>query len=148
MDMFERYTEKARRVIFFARLEASNFGTPQIETEQLLLGLVHEDLGLINLFVTPPATDETFRELVRSHAPQGPAIPTSTDLPLSNECKRILAYTAEEADGLGHKHIGTEHLLLGMIREQGCFAARLLRERGADIDRIRGKLGAGPDAQS
>jgi ATP-dependent Clp protease ATP-binding subunit ClpA len=139
--MFERYTEKARRVIFFGRLEASRFGSPYIESEHLLLGLVHEDLELVNLCVTQPSIDETFRELIRAHTPQGPAIPTSTDLPLSNESKRILTYAAEEAQGLGHHHIGTEHLLLGLLREEGCFAARLLRERGAVLKGVRKQIG-------
>jgi ATP-dependent Clp protease ATP-binding subunit ClpC len=62
------------------------------------------------------------------------------DLPLSDECKRVLAFAAGEAEGLGHKHIGTEHLLLGLLREEKCFAAEILRERGIQLDTVRGYL--------
>ena len=62
------------------------------------------------------------------------------DLPLSNECKRVLAYAAEEAERLSHKHIGTEHLLLGLLREEKCFAAEILHERGLRLSTIREEL--------
>src|SRR5205823_620560 len=64
----------------------------------------------------------------------------SVDLPLSNECKRVLAYAAEEAERLSHKHIGTEHLLLGLLREEKCFAAEILHERGLRLSTIREEL--------
>ena len=59
------------------------------------------------------------------------------DLPPSNESKRVLPYAAEEAEGLGHRHIGTEHVLLGLLREEQCFAAKLLRERGLRLELAR-----------
>ena len=62
------------------------------------------------------------------------------DLPLSNECKRVLAYAAEEAERLSHRHIGTEHLLLGLLREEKCFAAEILHERGLRLSTIREEL--------
>jgi ATP-dependent Clp protease ATP-binding subunit ClpA len=62
------------------------------------------------------------------------------DLPLSHECKRILAYAAEEAERLNHRHIGTEHLMLGILREEKCLAANILQERGLRLDRIREEL--------
>jgi ATP-dependent Clp protease ATP-binding subunit ClpC len=62
------------------------------------------------------------------------------DLPLSHECKRVLAYAAEEAERLAHKHIGTEHLLLGLLREEKCFAAEILHERGLRLSTIREEL--------
>ena len=64
----------------------------------------------------------------------------TVDLPLSNECKRVLAYGAEEAERLNHKHIGTEHLLLGLLREEKCFAAEILTERGLRLPAIREEL--------
>ena len=128
--MFERYTEKARRVIFFARYEASQFGSPYIETEHLLLGLLREDKALTNRFLRSHASVESIRKQIEGHTTIREKVSTSVDLPLSNECKRVLAYAAEEAERLSHKHIGTEHLLLGLLREEKCFAAEILHERG------------------
>src|SRR2546425_1214325 len=127
--MFERYTEKARRVIFFARYEASQFGSPYIETEHLLLGLLREDKALTNRFLRSHASVESIRKQIEGHTTIREKVSTSVDLPLSNECKRVLAYAAEEAERLSHKHIGTEHLLLGLLREEKCFAAEILHER-------------------
>src|SRR5262249_40921284 len=101
--MFERYTEKARRVIFFARYEASQFASPYIETEHLLLGLVREDKALALRFLRG-AEFESLRGQIEAKSPAGnKPISTSVDLPLSNECKRVLAYAAEEAVRLSHK---------------------------------------------
>ena len=108
--MFERYTEKARRVIFFARYEASQFGSPYIETEHLLLGLLREDKALANRFLRSHAAVESIRKQIEAHTTIREKVSTSVDLPLSHECKRVLAYGAEEAERLNHKHIGTEHL--------------------------------------
>ena len=69
-------------------------------------------------------------------------IATSVDLPFSNESKRVLAYAAEEAERLGHKHIGTEHLLLGLLREEKCLAAQILQERGAEAHADSGRARA------
>jgi Clp amino terminal domain, pathogenicity island component len=137
--MFERYTEKARRVIFFARYEASQFGSPYIETEHLLLGLLHEDKALANRFLRSHAAVESIRKQIENHTAIGKRVPTSVDLPLSHECKRVLAYGAEEAERLNHKHIGTEHLLLGLLREK-CFADQLLREQGLTLAAVRGQV--------
>src|SRR5213075_2093679 len=115
--MFERYTEKARRAIFFARYEASQYGSPYIETEHLLLGLLREDKALTNRFLRSHASVESIRKQIEGHTTIREKVSTSVDLPLSNECKRVLAYAAEEAERLSHKHIGTEHLLLGLLRE-------------------------------
>src|SRR5258707_371048 len=138
--MFERYTEKARRVIFFARYEASQFGSPYIETEHLLLGLLREDKALTNRFLRSHASVESIRKQIEGHTTIREKVSTSVDLPLSNECKRVLAYAAEEADSLSHKHIGTEHLLLGLLREEKCFAAEILHERGLRLPTIREEL--------
>src|SRR5213596_2188880 len=138
--MFERYTEKARRVIFFARYEASQFGSPYIETEHLLLGLLREDKALTNRFLRSHASVESIRKQIEAHTTIREKVSTSVDLPLSNECKRVLAYAAEEAERLSHKHIGTEHLLLGLLREEKCFAAEILHERGLRLSTIREEL--------
>jgi ATP-dependent Clp protease ATP-binding subunit ClpC len=139
-NMFERYTEKARRVIFFARYEASQFGSPYIETEHLLLGLLREDKALTNRFLRSHASVESIRKQIEGHTTIREKVSTSVDLPLSNECKRVLAYAAEEAERLSHKHIGTEHLLLGLLREEKCFAAEILQERGLRLPAIREEL--------
>lgn len=142
--MFERYTEKARRVIFFARYEASQFGSPYIETEHLLLGMLREDKALTNRFLRSHSSVESIRKQIDAHTTIREKVSTSVDLPLSNECKRILAYAAEEAERLNHKHIGSEHLLLGLLREEKCFAAELLKERGVKIDALREEFAKEP----
>jgi ATP-dependent Clp protease ATP-binding subunit ClpC len=138
--MFERYTEKARRVIFFARYEASQFGSPYIETEHLLLGL----LALTNRFLRSHDAFESIRKQIEGHTIIREKASTSVDLPLSNESKRVLAYAAEEADRLSHKHIGTEHLLLGLLRQQDSFVAKLVNERGMLIDAARSLIASQP----
>src|SRR6266699_3020500 len=138
--MFERYTEKARRVIFFARYEASQFGSPYIETEHLLLGLLREDKALANRFLRSHAAVDSIRKQIEGHATIREKVSTSVDLPLTHECKRVLAYGAEEAERLSQKHIGTEHLLLGLLREEKCFAAEVLHERGLRLSAIREEL--------
>ncbi len=138
--MFERYTEKARRVIFFARYEASQFGSPFIETEHLLLGLLREDKALTNRFLRSHTSIESIRKQIEGRTPIREKVSTSVDLPLSQECKRVLAYAAEEAERLAHKHIGTEHLLLGLLREDKSFAAEILHERGLRLTTLREEL--------
>src|SRR6516225_3151784 len=140
--MFERYTEKARRVIFFARYEASQFGSPYIETEHLLLGLLREDKALTNRFLRSHASIESIRKQIEGRTTMREKVSTSVDLPLSQECKRVLAYAAEEAERLAHKHIGTEHLLLGLLREEQSFAAELLRAHNVQLEAMRKELKA------
>jgi uncharacterized damage-inducible protein DinB len=137
--MFERYTEKARRVIFFARYEASQFGQPYIETEHLLLGLLREDKALARR-IFRSHTPESIREQIEGHTTIREKVSTSVDLPLSNECQRVLAYAAEEAELLSHQHVGTEHLLLGLLREEKSFAAEIMHERGLELQPVREEL--------
>ncbi|MEW5974292.1 MAG: ATP-dependent Clp protease ATP-binding subunit [Acidobacteriota bacterium] len=138
--MFERYTEKARRVIFFARYEASQFGSPSIETEHLLLGLMREDKSLTNRFLRSHSSIESIRKEIEGRTVIREKVSTSIDLPLSVECKRILTHAAEEAERLRHRHIGTEHLLLGILREDKSVAAEILHERGLRLATIREEL--------
>ncbi|HEY7405024.1 MAG TPA: Clp protease N-terminal domain-containing protein, partial [Candidatus Angelobacter sp.] len=142
--MFERYTEKARRTIFFARYEASQFGSPYIETEHVLLGLLREDKVLTQRFLRSQGNIEDIRRQIESATTKGEKTSTSVDLPLSNECKRVLAYAAEEAERLSQRHIGTEHLLLGLLREEKSFAAGILHERGVRISFVREALAQAP----
>jgi hypothetical protein len=134
--MFERYTEKARRVIFFARYESSQFGSEQIETEHLLLGLMRENRSLFKKFLSV-GDAENIRTAIEKRSPPKARISTSVDLPLSDESKRVLKLAATEADEFDHKQIGTGHLLLGLLREKECLAAEILRQFGVQYERIR-----------
>jgi ATP-dependent Clp protease ATP-binding subunit ClpC len=139
--MFERYTEKARRVIFFARYEASQFGANAIEVEHILLGLLREDKQLAQRFFRSPAsTVESIRKQIESRAVLRDKIPSSIDLPLSPSAKRVLSFAADESDRFQNRHIGTEHLLLGILREEKSPAAVLLYDRGLRLNQIRDDL--------
>ena len=138
--MFERYTEKARRVIFFARYEASQYGSSYIETEHLLLGLMREDKALANRFLRSHGSIESIRKEIEQRITIRERISTSVEVPLSQESKRILNFATEEAERLGHKHVGTEHLLLGILREEKCFGAEILQERGLRLSTLREEL--------
>jgi ATP-dependent Clp protease ATP-binding subunit ClpC len=138
--MFERYTEKARRVIFFARYEASQLGATAIEAEHILLGLLREDKGLASRFLRSVSAIEGIRKEIESRAVIRDKVSSSVELPLSQEARRILSYAAEESERLGHRHIGTEHLLLGLLREENSLAAELLYERGLRLNHVRDEL--------
>jgi ATP-dependent Clp protease ATP-binding subunit ClpC len=138
--MFERYTERARRVIFFARFEASQFGSMTIESEHLLLGLLREDSNMSRHLLPQPVPTKEIKKLAEARLARREKVSTSIDLPLSAECQHILQYAAKEAEGLDHRHIGTEHLLLGILREDTCGAAQALKEVGFDLENVREKL--------
>jgi ATP-dependent Clp protease ATP-binding subunit ClpA len=137
--MFDRYTERARRVIFFARYEASQFGSSGIEIGHLLLGLMRENRNIFQRFVPRASIPDIRREIELRMPPGAGKVSTSIDLPLTNECKRVLAYAFEESERLNHRHIGTEHLLLGMLREDH-VASEVLRQQGLEIESIREAL--------
>src|SRR6266571_3417108 len=148
--MFERYTEKARRVIFFARYEASQFGAPAIEPEHLLLGLMREDKTLTGrFFPRAQITIESIRREIEGRTLLRERIPTSVELPLAPETKRVLHFSHDESDRLQHWHIGTEHLLLGLLREERSMAAQILFERGLRLAAVRDEIArqSGADAR-
>ncbi len=149
--MFERYTEKARRVIFFARYEASQFGAPAIEPEHLLLGLMREDKTLTGrFFPRAQVSIESIRKEIEGRTLLREKISTSVELPLAPETKLVLAYAHEESDRLQHRHIGTEHLLLGLLRGDRSMAAEILYERGLRLNAVRDEIArqSGADARS
>lgn len=149
--MFERYTEKARRVIFFARYEASQFGAPAIEPEHLLLGLMREDKTLTGrFFPRAQVSIESIRKEIEGRTLLRDKISTSVELPLAPETKHVLAYAHEESDRLQHRHIGTEHLLLGLLREERSMAAEILYERGLRLNAVRDEIArqSGADART
>lgn len=135
--MFERYTERARRTLFFARYEAIQFGSMTIETEHLLLGLVRPKAGLASLILADAGLSPDTVRHVQAHPTAGERLSTSIEIPFSVEVKRALGFAAEEADRLHHGHIGTEHLLLGLIREERSMAAAILRENGLELQKVR-----------
>jgi enamine deaminase RidA (YjgF/YER057c/UK114 family) len=136
--MFERYTERARRVLFFARYEASHLGGISIETEHVLLGVIREGKGLTShIFARSHLSLESIRWEIEARAVFREKVPTSVEIPFSAETKRVLEYTAEEADRMQVSYIGTEHLLLGILREERSLAASILTEKGMRLDTVR-----------
>lgn len=135
--MFERYKEKARRVIFFARYEASEDGSPKIEVEHLLAGLLRENSALLDLFLTQEQCVDLQAGLQKIRAERLlPRTSTSVDLPLSDGARRVLAYAAEEAEKLEHKQLGPEHLFLALLREESSVQG-LLNRFGLQVEAVR-----------
>jgi len=136
--MFERYTERARRVLFFARYEASQLGSISIESEHLLLGLIREGKGLTSrIFARSHLSLENIRKEIEGRTVFREKVSTSVEIPFSTETKRVLQHAAEEADRLLHNYIGTEHLLLGILREERSVAASILSEKGMLLNTVR-----------
>jgi len=136
--MFERYTERARRVLFFARYEATQLGSHSIETEHLLLGLIREGKGLTSrIFARSHLSLESIRKEIEGRTVFRDKVSTSVDIPFSPETKRVLQFSAEEADRLLHTYIGTEHLLLGLLREEQSVASSILFEKGMRLTSVR-----------
>ena len=136
--MFERYTERARRVLFFARYEASQLGSISIETEHLLLGLIREGKGLTSrIFARSHLSLVNVRKEIEGRTVFREKVSTSVEIPFSAETKRVLQLGAEESDRLLHNYIGTEHLLLGILREERSVAASILMEKGIRLQTVR-----------
>jgi ATP-dependent Clp protease ATP-binding subunit ClpC len=138
--MFERYSEMARRVIHMSRYMAGRVGSSEIETEHLLLGLLREDKALARRFLgTPWAAEAVWRKIEQSR-PVREKVSGPRELPLSKPSKLVLALAAEEADLLSSKRVCTEHLLLGLLREEKCFAAEILHGSGIRLASTREDL--------
>jgi ATP-dependent Clp protease ATP-binding subunit ClpC len=137
---FSRYDEPARRTIFFARYEASRFGSSSIETEHLLLGVIHADARLITSLLKSAASPQQLRQQIEGKLRPGEMSDERVDLPLSQESKRVLAYSAEEAVLLNDRQIRTGHLLLGLLRESACQGAQILHQHGLSLERVRNFL--------
>ena len=134
--MFERYTETARRAVFFARYEAAQNGSPYIETAHLLLGIPREGARFVSSVGGSPAeviVDDCRKSLV----PLSSKV-LSGDLPLANGCKRALAYAAEECERFHSATIGPHHLILGLLRENDA-TSELLKEHGIALEKVRSK---------
>jgi hypothetical protein len=142
--MFESFTEKARRVIFFARFEASQYGSRFIETEHILLGLMREDKALAQRLWLRAGSLEALRKEIESRITPRERISTSIEIPLTADVKQTLHFALEEAARLGHKHVGTEHLLLGLLRADKSVAAIILNAQGVTLSDFRTSLTQGP----
>lgn len=140
--MFERYTEKARRVIFFARYEALQYGSQVISPEHILLGLLREDKTMSARFFPFRAalTVDTIRREIENRIVLREKMPQSAELHLAPETKRILSLAREESERLRSRTIGTEHLLLGLMREENSIAAEVLFEQGLRLQSIREEI--------
>ncbi|MGI8788995.1 MAG: ATP-dependent Clp protease ATP-binding subunit [Pyrinomonadaceae bacterium] len=140
--MFERYTEKARRVIFFARYEALQYGSPVISPEHILLGLMREDKTISARYFPyrNSLTVEAVRREVEERIVFRERIPQSAELHLAAETKRILAVASEESQQLQNRHIGPEHLLLGIVRQERSIAAEILYQYGLRSNDVREEI--------
>lgn len=141
-DRFAPYTFTAYRLIFFAKGAASRAGSPAVESEHLLLAVLKEQKRFDLFLPLAPSREAILRKIgehtiIRRAGAFREKPSALLNWPLSDECKRILDYANEEATRLGSKRVGPEHLLLGMLREQGSYAAGVLREHGAKLERIR-----------
>jgi ATP-dependent Clp protease ATP-binding subunit ClpA len=135
--MFERFTDRARRVVVLAQEESRMLNHNYIGTEHILLGLVHEGDGvaamaLSELDISLGAVREQVEEIVGP----GDSAPTG-HIPFTPRAKKVLELSLREALQLGHNYIGTEHILLGLIREGEGVAAQVLTALGADLERVR-----------
>jgi ATPases with chaperone activity, ATP-binding subunit len=141
--MFERYNERSRRVIFFARYEALQYGSPVISPEHLLLGIMREDKTVAARFFpyNRAVSVDAVRREVEERIVVRDRIPQSAELHLSPETKRILFYANEESRHLKTKHVGPEHLLAGMLREERTVAAEILFQYGLRVQDIRDEIG-------
>lgn len=136
--MFERFTEPARRLLFFARFETSATGALSIESEHMLLGLLREPGPIVSrLLAGTQRSVDQLREEVESKIEFREKVATSVEIPFSEETKRILTYTAMEADGLRHSEIGPEHVLLALLRVPEAGAGAILTGHGLRLQATR-----------
>ena len=138
--MFERYTEKARRTVFFARYEASQLGSQEITCEHLLLGLLRDDKAVLRQLLLKIDYESVRNQIVARVQPGDLKLPLNVDLPLSEQAQLVLKSAMEEADRLNARHIGTEHLLLGLLRDGESSSAKILVRFGADLESLQKKI--------
>ena len=135
--MFERFTDRARRVVVLAQEEARLLNHNYIGTEHILLGLIHEGEGVAAKALESLGISlEAVRAEVEEFIGQGDSEPAD-QIPFTPRAKKVLELSLREALQLGHNYIGTEHILLGLIREGEGVAAQVLVKLGADLSRVR-----------
>ncbi len=139
--MFEKYNEKARRALFFARYEASKLGSRVIESEHILLGILREGEETVNEILRRfHVKPEEVRREIEGERVFVERISSTAELPLSEESKKILAYASHEAESMLHPTVGSEHLLIGILRVEGCLAMRILLQHGLDVYTVRDEV--------
>ena len=139
--MFNRFTERARKVIVLAKEEARRFNHDYIGTEHLLLGLIREGEGVAAAVLQKMGLSlESIRLEIEKLVQPGPSTQILGDIPFTPRSKKSLELAAEEARALGHNYIGTEHLLLGLIREGEGVASQVLLNAGLDLNRVRSEI--------
>ncbi len=136
--MFERFTDRARRVVVQAQEEARRLDHDHVGTEHILLGLIHENVGGVAAKVLESLgiRSEVVRQRVEEIIASGEQAP-SGHIPFTAQAKELLKLALQESQALGHRYIGTEHILLGLIREGNGVAAQVLTGLGADLQSAR-----------
>jgi ATP-dependent Clp protease ATP-binding subunit ClpC len=135
--MFERFTDRARRVVVLAQEESRMLGHDYIGTEHVLLGLIQEEEGVAaKALESMDISLEAVRRQVEEIIGQGQDAPTG-HIPFTPRAKKVLELALREALGLNHRYIGTEHILLGLLHEGEGVAAQVLRKLGADLNGVR-----------
>jgi len=138
MAMFNRFTERARKVILLAKEEAKRFNHDYIGTEHILLGLIREGEGVAAaVLASMGLNSEKIRLEVEKFVQPGPTTIISGDIPFTPRAKKVIELAMDEARSLGHNYIGTEHLLLGLIKEGEGVAAQVLVSMGLDLEKVR-----------
>lgn len=146
--MWQRFTERARKVVFYAQEEAQKFGEGYVSTEHLLLGLVREsDSVAARVLEKLGVSLGRIRQEVEKQLPRGDARP-SQDMTLTPRAKRVIDLAYDEARNLNNNYIGTEHLLLGLIREGDGLAGRVLAKLGVELERARREVMALQDNEA
>ena len=139
--MFNRFTERARKVVILAKEEAKRFNHNHIGTEHLLLGLVKEGEGVASAVLQNLGLSlDMIRLEVEKLVKTGPSTIISGDIPFTPKAKKVIELAMDEARHLGHNYIGTEHLLLGLIRESEGAASQVLLNLGLDLARVRNEI--------
>jgi ATP-dependent Clp protease ATP-binding subunit ClpC len=149
---YDRFTDRARKVIAYARQEAQRFNHDYIGTEHILLGLIKEGSGVAaNVMRNLDVDIKKIRLEVEKMVQSSPDVVTKGQLPLTPRAKKVMEFSLEEARSLGHNYIGTEHILLGLLRENEGVAAHVLMNLGLKLDEVREEvlnlLGADAEAQ-
>jgi len=150
---YDRFTDRARKVMAYGRQEAQRFNHDYIGTEHILLGLIKEGSGVAaNVLRNLDVDIKKIRLEVEKMVQSSPDVVTKGQLPFTPRAKKVLEFALEEARSLGHNYIGTEHILLGLLRENEGVAAHVLLNLGLKLDEVRDEvlrlLGADAEAQS
>jgi len=141
MNMFNRFTERARKVILLSKEEAKRFNHDYIGTEHILLGLIREGEGVAAAVLQNLGLSlENIRQEVEKSIQPGPPTLVSGDIPFTPRAKKVIELALEEARNLNHNYIGTEHLLLGLLREDEGVAAQILKNLGLDLEKLRQEI--------